>query len=531
MAKRNLLPLILILLLFPFSLTGRKSQNIVESPKVGGVLRVKPFSSGPFRPDLDPLGGASIFLIDQLYDGLVRLDNRLNVIPDLAEYWTISDDGKKVVFYLRKGIKFHHGQELSAEDVKFSLERIVATESPQPYSQYFTSKVVGALEYHQGEAEEVKGFKVLGPHTFAIEWKNPYVSGLYLLSMAFCKILPRELVLAQGKNFFYRPSGTGPFKFAYWLRSPRLDIVGVRLERNEDYFGKKPYLEAIEFSPYFTLEHFLDDEVHIIPYISERLSGPGCRVVETESFLTAFLLMSCHLPPLNRVSVRRAVSLAIDKKELARAAFRLDMIPQVTYNFIPARLPGFFPADDQDLYDPVEARRILFDEGFAEPDDFPTFWLFFRRPRREEDAKIFRVLREQMAALGIKLKMKHYQSFSELRDWREPYFVFQEERLDFPDAENLILPLFASTGSINLEVMRYSSQLLDELLKKAETERSRTERIALFQRIEKILNEEVPAVPLFSPQPRLAIKPYVRGVQMPTLGFYFLNMQEIWLDQ
>ncbi|MGQ9671628.1 MAG: ABC transporter substrate-binding protein [Candidatus Aminicenantales bacterium] len=535
MAKRFLIALNFALglpFLLCLFLIGERITKQEKIPRQGGVLRVNPFTPGPFQPQLDPLAGAPVFVINQLYDGLVRLDNKLNVIPSLAEYWTISEDGRSYIFYLRKGVKFHHGREVEAEDVKFSLERVIREKAALPFAQYFTSRVVGALEYHQGQADEVEGYKVLGPNVFEIQWKNPYVSGLYLLSMAFCKILPRDLVLSQGKRFFQKPSGTGPFKFAHWMRSPRLDIVGVRLERNEGYFGQKPHLEAIEFSPYFTLEHFLDGEVHIIPYVSDKLSKLDCQVLENTNFTTTFLTLSCHIPPLNRISFRRAIQLAIDKKELARAAFRLDMVPQVTDNFIPARLPGFFPADERDRYNPVEAKKILFEEGFLESSDFPVFLLYFDLAKKGEgDLPIFRALRDQLAELGIQLKMKYYRSLSELRACREPYFVFWEWRMDFPDPENLISPLFASAAVINQELMHFSSNPLDELLKKAEIERSWSERILLFQRIEKILNEEVPALPLFSQQQRLAVQPYVQGIRIPALGFFYVTGEEIWFDK
>ncbi len=523
-----LFTLISVLALFPIRRNGHLPTEV---PKPGGVLRVKPFSSDPFRPQLDPLRGAYIFVLDQLYDGLVRLDNKLNVIPSLAEYWTISEDGKRYVFYLRKGAKFHHGREVSAEDVKFSLERIVRADSTLPFVHYLTSKVVGAEVYRRGQSSQVEGFRVLDPHTFEVQWKKPYVSALYLLSMAFFKILPRELVLSQGDSFFYKPSGTGPFRFAYWLRSPRLDIVGVRLERNEAYFGQKPYLEAVEFSPHFTLEHFLNDEVHIIPYVSERLSQQDCQVLENESFVTAFLLMSCHIPPLDRVSVRRAIVRAIDKKELARAAFRMDMTPQVTHNFIPPQLPGFFPIDERNEHNPAMARRTLLEEGFFERADMPSLSLYFKQPRQEEDMKIFRVLREQLATVGLKLKMKYYRSLEELEGSRNPYLVFMEWRMDFLDPEDIILPLFSAEALINKVAVRYSSHRLEDLLKKAEVERSWVERIALFQKMEMVLDDEVPAIPLFSKQHRLAVQPYVRGLKIPALGFYHLNTQEIWLDK
>lgn len=500
-----------------------------EEPRPGGVLRVGSLSPGVFRPSFDPAGGAPDFLLEQVYDGLVSLDNNLKVIPALAEYWVISEDGRTYTFFLRKGVRFHHGRELEAEDVKFSLERLVRKDAGSGYSQYFLGKVLGAQEYYEGKARDVAGFRVRDHSTFEIEWLNPEVSALYLLSMAFCQILPRDLVLRLGRGFFEKPSGTGPFRFAYWLRSPRFEIVGARLERNEDYFGRKPFLEALEFSPFYTLDHFLSREVDIIPYVSERLADSDCSVLEDECFSPVYLGMSCHIPPLDMPVVRRALAMGINKKEIAKAAFRLDTIPQVTNNFIPAKLPGFFPADQNDTYRPDEAKRLLSREGFINERSFPPFNLFFERPRRDEDLKIYRVLRDDLAELGVRLNLKYYDSAAELKASSNPYLVIIRWTMAFPDAENIVVPLFYSRSGPNLQTMHYSNPSLDELAKKTEGERSWTERIGLFRRVEAILNEDMPAVPLFSREQRLALQPHVRGVTAPPFGFSYLQAKEVWL--
>jgi ABC-type transport system substrate-binding protein len=265
--------------------------------------------------------------------------------------------------------------------------------------------------------------------------------------------------------------------------------------------------------------------------MSERLAEMDCNVLEDEGFTTVYLVLSCHIPPLNKPAVRRAISLAIDKKELARAAFKLDTIPQVTHNYIPPKLPGFFPVDDGESYNPAEARRILAREGFFSESDFPPFVLFFKQPRNEENTKISRLLRDQLAALGIRLKTRYYRSVAELKACRDPYVVVFDWLMMFPDPENFILPLFASGSLVNLEQMHYSSARLDELVREAEVERSWTKRIGLFQDIEAILKEDVPAIPLFFNQQRLAVQTYVRGVKIPALGFFFLDAKDIWLDK
>jgi ABC-type transport system substrate-binding protein len=523
--------LVVALVLVTPSSQSRPPRPQVERVKTGGILRVRTFTLHPFQPDFDPAGAAHVFVLNQIFDGLVRLDKNLSPVGALADYWMISQDGRTYTFFLRKGVRFHHGRELDAEDVKFSLERLVHRETKGAYYQFLATKVVGGQEYREGKAAEVAGFKVRDKYTFEILWKNPYVSALYLLSMDFCKILPRDLVQSQGRGFFQKPSGTGPFKFAHWLRSPRLDIIGVRLNRNDDYFSRKPYLEAVEFSPYYTPEDFLEEKVDIIPYTSGVLAGREIQVLEGETFTTAFLMMSCHLAPLSNSAVRRAISIAIDKKEIAKAAFRLDTNHQVTSNFIPPRLPGFYPAQAKEGADLEEAKKILLQEGFSEKGAFPRFTFFLQRQGRDSDLKIYEVLKEQLAGLGISLRLREYDSWEEIKSSKDPYLVLLHWSLDFPDPENIVLPLFFSGAALNQSLLHYSNPRLDELAKSAEVEQSRTGRTALFHKIEDILHLDMPAIPLFSRQHRLALQPYVRGVKPPPLGFFYLDAKDIWLDK
>src|SRR4030042_7036825 len=103
---------ILTLALLAVSSASRSPSRQVERIKTGGTLRVRTFTLNPFKPEFDPAGGAHVFILNQLYDGLVRLDKNLSPVGALADYWMISDDGRTYTFFLRKGVKFHHGREL-----------------------------------------------------------------------------------------------------------------------------------------------------------------------------------------------------------------------------------------------------------------------------------------------------------------------------------------------------------------------------------------------------------------------------------
>jgi ABC-type transport system substrate-binding protein len=505
-------------------------------PRVGGTLLVKAYQV-PFNPIFDPAASSHYFIVEQLFDGLVKFDNNFLVIPSLAEYWTISDDGKRITFYLRKNVKFHDGRIMTAEDVKYSLERLVQNRPGNVCWPYFVPRVLGAEEYWQGKAKEVSGFRVIDPETFEIQWTRPYVSslGLNLLAMYYCKILPKDLVQDQGSGFFQHPIGTGPFKFAYWMRSPKfgppeLDILGVRLERNAYYFGKKPYLDALEYSPYFRDDDFEAGEVHIIPVISDSLLHKRFQILENTSLRSASLALSCHIPPLDRPEVRRALALGINKPALAAATATPASVPQVTENFIPPLLPGFFPRDAGPVYEPDKARMLLA-RLLPVSSGRLTLTLVLLLPKSEAYFNLARELERELGALGVALDVKYIKTAEDIRAVRGPYLKFLDWTMDFPDPENIILPLYGSQSPANRLNAHYANPRLDALLEQSEVETSWEQRTGLFRQMERILFEDMPAIPLYTERVRIALLPTVHGAKLPALGFFFLDTKEIWIEK
>jgi ABC-type transport system substrate-binding protein len=498
-------------------------------PHYGGIFRLKSFAD-VYRTELDPTSPDSfIFLSEHIFDGLVRLDKNLHIQPALAEYWEISSDKKIYTFYLRKGVKFHHGTELTAGDVKYSLERILDKDTNSPYYQFFVNRVEGAADFRAGKLSEVKGFRVINELTFEMRLTKPFVSALYLMSMNFCKILPREKAIEEGRNFFRKPSGTGPFMFDFWVRTTKLEIAGLRLKRNPDYFAGSPYLDGIEFCSLFTIDHFYNGEIDAIPILSRRLLDSEFQLFEDGPMTHYFLGLSCRIPPLNRVSVRKALTFGFDKKAIVEAAKDIKYLRRATDSYLPSSLPGFFPPHEGEPHDLERAREMLQREGFSAEDRFPQVTVYFDLPRTDEKQRIYRELRDQLREMDIDSRLDFYESPEELQIAKEPYMIFVERNMSFPDPEDMIRPLFHSKSIFN--VFGYTSSTLDQLLQSAEVERSWKKRINLFHKIEDLLFVDVPAIPLFSHQNRVAVQPYVRGVEYPSLGFCYLDGKKIWLDK
>jgi ABC-type transport system substrate-binding protein len=504
------------------------SRDAGEVPRYGGTFRIKGYYI-PFNQVFDPAAASHFFITEQLYDGLVKFDNHFNPTPALAEYWKISESCDRITFHLRRGVRFHNGRELTADDVKYSLERLVKNRPGSTTHRHFVGKVVGAEEFWQGKAAEVTGFRVIDPLTFEIRWERPYVSGLYLLGMYYCKILPKDLLEDQGKGFFQKPVGTGPFKFAEWLRSPRLDILGVRLVRNSAYYDRQPYLSALEYSPHFTEEQFEAGSVHLLSVTSERILREGFPILENNTLKSYFLAFSCDVPPLDRPEVRKALALGLDKTRLATGCDTPATLHQVMDNYIPPLLPGFFPKAAGPFTDPDTAKLLLdrlLPEGGRKT---LTLTLLCDAPKTVESAGFARELERELGALEIRLDVKYLRKPEDARNVRGPYVKFLAYTMDFPDPENIIDPLYRSNSAVNALNSRYANPRLDALLGQSEVETSWERRTGLFREIEKILSEEMPAVPLFSERIRIAIQPQVRGLELPATGFIFLDVKNIWL--
>jgi len=501
-----------------------------DTPRVGGTLRVRPFSND-IKPNLDPASGVWVFATEQIYDGLVAIDSNLNPVPGLAEYWKPEDDGRRTVFFLRKGSRFHNGREVTSDDVKFSFERLLRPDVGSPFFEYFVARVAGARDFREGRASEVSGFRAPSPGVFEIQWTSPFISGLPLLGLSFAKVLPKDLVLDQGKNFFWRPIGSGPFAFESWMRSPQLDVVGVRLERNPRYFGKKPFVDLLEISPHFTDEHFRNRELDITPFRNEDLAQSGCKVVLSGPRSLTLLAMSCGNPPLDRPSVRRAIARALDKDALAKAGESLDSVRRETNNLIPPLWPGFYPRDAVEAV-PEQSRRALEEQGFFQEKEFPPLFLYVPGGKDNRDQLLFaREAARELGLIGITASVRTYQSLRDLKDIREPFLAKIDWMLDVPDPEMILRPLFHSRSDINRSGFGYANPELDKLLDEASAEKSSTRRTDLFRRAETIILEDLPALPVTMNEQRLALQPYVRGVRVPVLGFAYLDTREIWLDK
>jgi ABC-type transport system substrate-binding protein len=177
----------------------------------------------------------------KVLDGLVQFDAHLKPIPAIAEFWETSRDGLTWTFTLRRGVKFHHGREVTAHDFVYSFSRLLQLGSPGPVANFFTH-IQGATDFMQGKAKGVEGLKAIDRYTLQIVLEEPYMPALAVLGLTNAAVVPQEEVERLGDRFGRFPVGAGPFKFTRW--EPKQEIV---LEAHEDYYEGRPFLNAVLF--------------------------------------------------------------------------------------------------------------------------------------------------------------------------------------------------------------------------------------------------------------------------------------------
>jgi peptide/nickel transport system substrate-binding protein len=182
-------------------------------------------------------------MIKSLFDGLMDYEPGTTILTkDLAEDFTISGDGTVYTFALRKGVKFHNGRELTADDVKYSLDRVTNPKTQSPGAGFFAS-IKGYDAVASGEATSLTGVTVVDPYTVKIELGHPDATFLHVMAINFSSVVPKEEVEKWGADFGKHPVGAGAFKLAEWTLGQRL-----LFERNKDYWNAgMPKLDEITF--------------------------------------------------------------------------------------------------------------------------------------------------------------------------------------------------------------------------------------------------------------------------------------------
>jgi ABC-type transport system substrate-binding protein len=510
-----------------------------ETPRPGGTFV---FSAGSNIHTLDPhfaydtLSTAACRL---LYDALLDYGYDGEMIPSLAAALPeVSNEGRVFRFRLRDGIKFHNGREIVAEDVSWSLHRLLSKRIGSPGYPFFKS-IEGAPAYHAGEAESITGVVVIDDKTIELRLDEADQTFLNALAMPFASVIPREhveaLEEAEGVDAVGRhPVGAGPFSFIRWERG-----VQVEFARFDDYWApaarpdRMVFLENI--SGDVASARFRNGDLDIIYrpskvnrlFLREAKAWADYRS-ETPSASVFALGLNCELPPFDNVHVRRAVAFALDRSKLEKLSpGEVVAAGQV----LPPMLAPFDPElPTRQYFDLDRAKEEMHLAGY--PDGLPepvTVWV-----RGEGDVRLAQLFQQELKAIGIEIELKLVTFATYLRETGKPRVAqaaFTGWHQDFPDPSNFMDILFHSR-SIHPENSEnrsfYRNPNLDDILDQARPETDRDKRLALYAEANAILAEDAPWAFLFYPVDMFAWQPYVKGFRPHPV--WLNEYRHVWLD-
>jgi len=460
----------------------------------------------------------TIWMDNQVFNGLVQINDSLKVIPCIAKNWDISADGLLYTFHLRNDVYFHDdphfaggvGRKAVASDFVYSFGRLIDPKVASSGSWIFSDKV-----------EDKNSFTALNDSTFSIRLKQPFAPFLSMLTAQYCSAVPKEVVEFYGKDFRSHPVGTGPFKFKYWKEGEVLVLL-----KNEKYWEKDsngnrlPYLDAVKAS------FIADKQTSFLEFIKKKLdflndidgsyrddiltkSGKvtqkykGKFVLNTAPYLNTMylgILVDSNLAivkksPLKILKVRQAINYAIDRQKMMKY-LRNSMGTPGYAGFIPEGMPGFSKNVKGYTYDPEKARQLLAEAGFPDGKNLPEISLATTVGYRS----LIGYVQGQLDRIGIKTNVEITQgaSLRELVSKNGINFFYGQWIADYPDGENY-LSVFYSKNKIPFgpNYTGFNNKKFDTLFEQTYHEKNDAARYALYQQMDGLVMEQSPVVVLY----------------------------------
>ena len=456
---------------------------------------------------LDPIFAkdiANIQAVNQLFNGLVEMDNQLNVVPSIAKSWEISENGKIYSFKIDTTVKFHPHPKLkkrnvTAYDFEYSFNRLLDPKNASPGKWVF---------------DKVNTFKAKNDSIFEIELKFPFNAFLGILTMKYCSVVPKDIVEYYKEDFRSNPIGTGPFKFKRWEEN-----IKLVLRKNNDYFQKDidgsqlPYLEAVSvtFLPEKQSEflQLVKGKVDFISgldnsYKDEIINGYGELNEDYENKInmlrgpylnTEYLafFMESEKNEIKSDLIRKAVNIGFDKGKMIKFLRNGVGIP-ANAGFIPVGLPGY-KKNNINKYNPELAKNYV--ERFKEKFNMsPSLKL----TTSNNYLDFCEFIQKELEKLGIEIiidvipgsALKQAKANGKLDFFRASWIA------DYPDAENYLSLFYSKNFAPNgPNYTHFSNNEYDKIYENSLRETNPEKSKLIYSRLDSIISSKSIIVPLF----------------------------------
>jgi len=486
----------------------------------------------------------AIWMINQVFNGLVQVDSQLNILPCIAKSWEMSDDHLEYTFHLRTDVFFHDhqlfpkgkGRRVTASDFVYSFYRLIDPEVASSGGWIFSDKV-----------KDINNFIALNDSTFQIKLIKPFPAFMNLLSTQYCAVVPREIVAHYGKDFRSHPVGTGPFKFKYWKEDEVLVLL-----KNEHYWEKDkgrqlPYLDAVKVSfisdKQSAFMNFLKKELDFFDkvdgsYRDDILTKSGKMTAkykgkfqlrkgpylctEYVGILVDTNVAIAKRSPLKYKKIRQAINYAIDKPKLIKYLRNGVGIP-ATSGFIPQGMPGYDSTAVKGYhYDPQKAARLLAEAGFPNGKGMPELTLNTSTNYKD----LIEFIQAELHSIGIMVKVDASPSASlrDLMSKNEVNFFRGSWIADYPDGENYLAMFYSKNKVPNgPNYTAYYNDKFDRLFEQSYYVANNEQRYKLYQQMDNMVIEYANIVPIFYDQSVIMTQNNISGYVINPLNLMILK--------
>ncbi|WP_442588856.1 ABC transporter substrate-binding protein [Pedobacter sp. AW31-3R] len=523
------------------SLWGCRSNTAPQDKKVFNINFDQSLTS------MDPAfarNQQAIWMINQIFNGLVQIDSSLNAVPCIAKSWEVSANGLNYTFHLRNDVFFQDdplfkngkGRKVVAKDFVYSFYRLIDPKVASSGGWIFSDKV-----------KDIHNFVALNDTTLSISLIKPFPAFLTLLCTQYCSVVPKEVVEHYGKDFRSHPVGTGPFRFKYWKEEEILVLL-----KNEHYWEKEnnvqlPYLDAVKVTfisdKQSAFMNFLKKDLDFFygvdgSYRDDILTKSGNR---TKKYAGKFqLIKGAYLcteylgilvdtsksiaknSALINKKIRQAINYGIDKEKLIKY-LRNSIGTPATSGFVPKGMPGFDSTKVKGYhYNPVKAAALLVEAGFPNGKGLPEIKLTTSTTYKD----LIEFIQGELNSLGIRVKVDVAPSASlrELMAKNEVNFFRGSWIADYSDAENY-LSVFYSKNKVPFgpNYTGYFNKEFDRLFDLSYYETDREKRFALNQKMDNMVIENANIVPILYDQSVTMLQNNISGYSINGLSWMILK--------
>ncbi len=483
------------------------------APPAGNELRLQAQEPETIDPALVQDATSHSF-VSLLFSGLVALDSNLEVVPDLAERWEVDETGTVYTFYLRQNAVFHSGRAVTAEDVRYSIDRACDPERGSVQrAQSYLNDIVGVMERTRGEASTISGLQVLDEHTIQITIDAPKPYFLSKLTYPTSFVVDKQNVEDTSRIWTTHPNGTGPFRMV------ENGVTSMTLGAFDDYYRGRPSIDQIIF--YYqgqAMNRYERGEIDVIEVGIDNID----RVLDPNDPLHAelrtvpqmdvwYIGFNAGMAPFDDPDVRRAFALVTNKKAIAEIVYNKMVVPAT--GILPPGMPGYNPDLEGLPYDPDMAAEALVESTYGDASELPPITLTVTD---SDTGEMYAEMYKQVLGVDVQVEVVDWGPYLNGLD-SQAYQMFSLGWIgDYPDPQNFLDLLFHSGSAYNHGA--YSNPAVDELIEAARTEQDHDARMALYQQAEELLVEDAAWIPIYHSSGYYLVKPYVKDLVITGQG-------------